>query len=313
MKEIVKLVHGSHLYGLNTETSDLDFKGVFLPPARDCFLCKAQQTGREDTNTSALKNTSEGVDFETWSLQKFLHLCTTGQMPAIDMLLAPESKLLKTSEAWKFIQDNRSKLFSKKFDGFLGYIERQVSKYGVKGFRVEAVRQMKELLTVCNPEDRMDTIWDLIPQHEFIQFDNTYEIPMVVLCNRKIQSTVPIGKALETVSHLLDSYGNRALAAEKNEGVDWKAVSHAFRCALVVGKICNEPETFQYPLKGDDKKFILALKCGKLHFKNDKVAESLQTLTDSARSLITTSKLPEAVDTKFWEDFIVSLYEKELH
>ena len=34
--------YGSHLYGLNTENSDLDFRGVYIPTLDDIILGKAQ-------------------------------------------------------------------------------------------------------------------------------------------------------------------------------------------------------------------------------------------------------------------------------
>lgn len=44
MKILVKAVAGSHLFGTNTEKSDKDFKGVFLPSADDILLGKFDQT-----------------------------------------------------------------------------------------------------------------------------------------------------------------------------------------------------------------------------------------------------------------------------
>ena len=35
---IMKTVFGSHLYGLSTPESDMDFKGVFVPTAREIIL-----------------------------------------------------------------------------------------------------------------------------------------------------------------------------------------------------------------------------------------------------------------------------------
>lgn len=43
MKIIMETVFGSHLYGLNTPTSDKDYKGIFLPHPRDILLGKAQE------------------------------------------------------------------------------------------------------------------------------------------------------------------------------------------------------------------------------------------------------------------------------
>jgi predicted nucleotidyltransferase len=38
MKILCKLKYGSHLYGCNTPTSDIDFKGIYLPSLNDYLL-----------------------------------------------------------------------------------------------------------------------------------------------------------------------------------------------------------------------------------------------------------------------------------
>ena len=38
MNLIVKSIFGSHLYGTNTENSDTDYKGIYLPSKNDCYL-----------------------------------------------------------------------------------------------------------------------------------------------------------------------------------------------------------------------------------------------------------------------------------
>ena len=43
MNKIVELIHGSHLYGLNREGSDIDKKGCFLPTLTDLVLKKVEE------------------------------------------------------------------------------------------------------------------------------------------------------------------------------------------------------------------------------------------------------------------------------
>ena len=59
MKIIIKAVAGSHLFGTNTESSDADFKGVYMPDARDIFLQKVKDTIRITTGGDKDKNTKE--------------------------------------------------------------------------------------------------------------------------------------------------------------------------------------------------------------------------------------------------------------
>ena len=63
--------YGSHLYGLNTENSDLDFRGVYIPTLDDIILGKAQdEINTELTVTMFLRqkklidHTFEESDYE---------------------------------------------------------------------------------------------------------------------------------------------------------------------------------------------------------------------------------------------------------
>ena len=38
MHTMVKMVFGSHLYGLDTENSDKDYCGIFVPTAKEIIL-----------------------------------------------------------------------------------------------------------------------------------------------------------------------------------------------------------------------------------------------------------------------------------
>ena len=51
------------------------------------------------------------------------------------------------------------------------------------------------------------------------------------VCGKKCMLTASIKHAREVIQNLLEGYGQRARAAERNEGVDWKALSHAVRVA----------------------------------------------------------------------------------
>lgn len=56
---------------------------------------------------------------------------------------------------------------------------------------------------------------------------------MLEVCNRKVQEHATLKEAHAMFKRIFDEYGQRALLAEKNEGVDWKAMMHATR-------VCHE-------------------------------------------------------------------------
>ncbi|WDR21760.1 hypothetical protein CPTAKMNP4_095 [Salmonella phage vB_SenM-AKM_NP4] len=52
MKTVVKSYFGSHLYGTSTPESDVDFKEIFVPNARDILLGRAMNHTNFNTNNT---------------------------------------------------------------------------------------------------------------------------------------------------------------------------------------------------------------------------------------------------------------------
>ena len=102
---------------------------------------------------------------------------------------------------------------------------------------------------------------------------------------------------------MYDSYGERAKLAEKNEGVDWKAISHAFRAGYQLRGIYKYGD-FTYPL--DENSFILDVKQGKLDFKD--VSHKLEELMTGLEDLSDNSCLPEKPDVEYWTNWVEKLY-----
>lgn len=79
MRLLAKFIHGSHLYKLNTETSDEDYKGIYLPELEDIILGNIKDTINLSTNKSNNKNSSDDIDYEVYSLHKWVKLLSKGE------------------------------------------------------------------------------------------------------------------------------------------------------------------------------------------------------------------------------------------
>lgn len=77
------MVHGSHLYGLNTENSDLDYKGIYLPSLNNYLLQTVQKTIQHSTGSQTSRNTKEDIDSQMFSLNYFIELALRGDTYAI--------------------------------------------------------------------------------------------------------------------------------------------------------------------------------------------------------------------------------------
>jgi len=102
MKVLCKIIAGSHLFGTNTEKSDLDYKGVFIPDADDILMSSYKHTVCTSTNTVRnTKNSSEDVDLEMYSLKKFFDMIFAANNHALEILFAPDNMIIETSPTRK--------------------------------------------------------------------------------------------------------------------------------------------------------------------------------------------------------------------
>lgn len=314
MKTIVKLMFGSQLYGTNTPDSDQDFKGVFLPSKEQILLGKIPKSINESTKKeNQLKNTSKDVDFETYSLHYFIYLACEGETVALDMLHAPDNMIIEKSHIWNLIVAERERFYTKNLKAFVGYARRQASKYGIKGSRLNDAQKVLDALKRVNDSTnrcRLLDIWPILPtgEHIFKHPPNENGERMYEVCGRKIGEKVTLQYARETVKRFVDNYGERARKAADNEGIDWKAVSHACRAAYQVKQILLE-NTIIFPLK--EAKFLKSVKCGELDYQTI-VAPKLEDLMTEVEELSLKSNLPDKVDRKFWDRFIINVLEDEM-
>lgn len=318
MKEIVQIKFGSHLYGTATAESDLDIKAVHLPSARDILLQRVRPVISETRRKApGEKNGAEDTDLESYSLDKFLKLLSEGQTVALDMFFAPDEAMLTAPDPlWQEIRSLAPKILNKKTASFLGYCRKQASKYALKGARVSAARQAlafleeiearhgsSEKLGVCAEEiDGFAAGNDFLSVGETPQ-PNGPAARYFEICGRKALFDASVKSARAMVQRLTEEYGARALAAEKNEGADPKALSHAVRIAREALEFLSSGHiTFPRP----EAKHLLAIKQGKIPFAE--VSEEIETLLKEVELAAETSPLQESYDERAVDDFIEGVY-----
>ena len=311
--EIIRMQFGSHVYGTNVETSDKDYKGVFLPSQRGLILGMPEKHINNSTKKdNAVKNSSTDVDFELFSISNFLKLIVEGQTGQIDMLFVPEKfYTMEPHPLWLEIMANRDKLIHSKTSAFVGYCHQQAAKYGLKGSRISCLRKTIKFLSELDPHGKL---WEFelglkeLVKPVDIQAGMATEIlieiigipnkkfpdqldPHLSVCDRKVPFNATVKYAIDVYQKILDNYGARALAAEKNEGVDWKAVMHATRVCgeatelLLTGKI-----TFPRP----DAHVLLLIRKGLIPYKDvEKIIEAGLATVKAAEQYSVINKKPD--------------------
>lgn len=320
--DVVMLKFGSHLYGLATSTSDVDWKGVFLNTLDELLIGEGPHTISYSTGPKDAKNGADDTDFEIMSLHKFVKHAIQGETFAIDMLHCNDPEV--TSDAWEFLVANRTKFYSKHMKSYVGYVKSQAGKYGVKGNRLtditSAIKSIKDAMAKKLGVDSVDAgCWadfilaDLKDDLHYGEFAEWKEkenarsggVDEYYMVNAKMyQSTNTAEYVLERLNKMYDSYGHRAKLAEANEGIDWKAVSHALRAGYQALYIYKDGD-YEYPLPETD--FLKAVKAGELDY-NTEVGPALDKVVDDVEKYSETCALPESVDAKFWKDWLLQFY-----
>lgn len=321
IRQLVKVVHGSHLYGTNTPASDMDFKGVHLPSGNAIILQRPEEVRELGfVSKDGTKNTADAVDYQSYSLQKFLKMLAVGDTVATEILFAPPEMMVEVDPLWMEIRADAVNLLNRQARGFVGYCQRQAAKYGIKGSRMAAVKKLVDLLqraennrgvggdaTLGRIEDLLRVFADG-EEHasmENIPSPNGSDLWHIVCCDRKMPMTAAIKEATKVYTKVWENYGERARAAMTNNGIDWKAVSHAVRVARQALELLRT-KTITFPRP--DAAELLEIKLGKRPYSE--VSPMLEALV--AEVLACESDLPEETDRTHLDALVFVAYREQL-
>lgn len=277
---------GSHLYGMNTPESDTDYKGLFLPSKEQCFTQNVSKSITYTSGENSSKNTDEDVDIQLWSLQYFLKMVSRGETNSLDLLYSftfPEMEVYKL-DIMDSIFGNHNRLFDiKSCNAYVGYAIGQAKKYGIKGSRLGVLKSVNrhviDWIRDYNGDEKIEDIRlrSYLPSLSLSGlFDSSYcftkkfdvnkDNPMegLVLCGKVHMESIPLLEFYKRVNGEYKKYGNRAEEAEKNNGLDWKALSHALR-ALSQMKQLIKKGYIKYPLENANE--LKNIKLGNTTFK----------------------------------------------
>lgn len=322
MRKLVNIKFGSHLYGTSTPMSDVDFKSVYVPDARAILLQKVKGSiNLARAKAEKEKNLPGEVEEESYSLQRYLELASEGQTVALDVLFAPEWSMTEPpSTEWLEVVKNRERLITRKSAAFIGYCRQQANKYGIKGSRVAAARKalglLNDLVADKGTTAKLGEVADVVDATiAGIEHMVIVEIPTATgtmikhwdVCGRKLPFTASIKSARDIVQRLVDEYGQRALQAESQQGVDWKALSHAVRVGTQAIELLRTGHvTFPLP----NAEHVRTIKIGERQYQD--VAKEIDDLLVAVESEAAASSLPATPDYEWINDFVVRVYGAEV-
>lgn len=299
---------GSHLYGTDTASSDTDVVGIYLPPLKDVILGTDKRSVVYKSNKSDAKNTSIDVDVTLHSLQYFCELLQSGVAGSIDLLFSmyrTDTQLyadLTTINAFKSISN---KLVSKQSKAFIGYALNQAAKYGIKGSHYGDLLEFNEYLNTLPNDLIIADFIATIPDLKYIQARTINDVTYLGVLGKLHTLNLPIAELRRRVLNDLSKYGNRSKAASAAGGVDWKALSHAYR-AIAQFEELAETHHLVFPLA--DRYTIRAIKLNRDSSSLPYYLTIIHDKLTAVQALVETSTLPDSVDKSLLDSIILKAY-----
>ncbi len=322
MRILFKAMVGSHLYGLQTETSDEDYLGVYTPMSLSKLISPFKNetevdesiVSKDDNN----KNDNDAVDCKYYRIDKFIKLLADNNPNVLEMLFIPDDKVLYCHPFFKkYILDQYEIFISKRIiNKFIGYAISQEKKSYVKTENYKEIVEFNEYMTnflVNGPGYTLvcmkGTVKDLIDEaknydgREFKTDDEFLYVGDMKFFHKVFIKDVDemIKDKLRRVSHRFDDM--------MLFDYDPKFMSHTIRL-LDEGIQLLESGKIVLPFTGDTHELIMSIKKGEMNIEEipsivDKYKERMKQLEDK-------TTLPEKVNVREIEDLYLKLI-KELY
>jgi uncharacterized protein len=147
---LLSAISGSHAYGLNTPTSDIDRRGIFIAPKSDFYSLHVPEQASDEKNDSVY-----------YELKRFFDLLTSQNPNIIELLGVPADCVEYIDPIFNKVLENKEKFLTRKIrDTFGGYAIAQIGK--ARGMNKKIVQPMdkekKTPLDFCFVPDQERTV-----------------------------------------------------------------------------------------------------------------------------------------------------------
>jgi len=307
--KILEIRTGSHLYGLNTENSDMDYSGIFLPSKEMIFgfsNCEEIDLSIVDKLSNS-KNSREAIDRKFYEFRKYVKLSLENNPNILETLFVNKENIIFINEYGKRLLDI-AHLFP--YEGlknkFIGYASSQKKKMLIKRDNYLNLEDAEVLLEKIITEDNGKL---LLPQCElkYKEFNNVFKLKKLTdnhykVGDRSLVKNQTAKRALQEIRQIIGFTTNRKELI-KAKGFDYKFGSHLIRL-LIEGKELLETGRLEFPLK--NSKDLLDIKLGKWDLKD--VLDYSEEIESEINKL--SNNLPKKPNYKQVEKFTIEMLEE---
>ena len=314
-KIIFKCRTGSHLYGLNRETSDEDFLSVFIPSSKDLLGLQKCEIINNSTKSSSesRRNDESDVDDTSYSLPKFLHLLLQNNPNILESLFVSKENILICEPEFQYLIDNYDKIVSLKVQHtFSGYAYSQKQKLVTKKERYLSLSEgLKYLENIAKKENKdLDTLlenqlfWRNITEKESIDLNNLLKYYKGSKFNTEsFHKGMDIGMIYCRIRQEYEQYGWRVKTKEfETLHMDCKFAYHLIRLMLEGIELLETGKLF-YPISGNNKKQLMDIRDGLVSY--DELLLMFNDYDTIFKERVSTSKLRHSSDFNWANDWLI--------
>lgn len=288
--------YGSQAYGLATPESDLDIRGIAIPPLEYFFHYN------KNFEQAEIKNKIDGV---IYNIEKFFKLAAEGNPSIIEQLFVDESDVIHCNFFGKQILNIRHEFLSKKIKfTFGGYAFSQLKRVTChrRWLRDESIMQKPTRGQFGLPEQNVLSaeIRGAAEKLEVVFSDNIME-----LLHREKQYAAACREYENFLTWKKERNPKRA-EIERKIGYDGKHVSQLIRLYLMATEILRNGEVrVKRPV--EEREWLIGIKTGNTDWKFEDVMNFVNSKTQELDKLYETSTLPHTPNHKLLNDTLMDI------
>ncbi len=277
------VLFGSHLYGTRLEgLSDTDMRGLVVPVKPGSGPQGLHYTSKEGT----ARNHADDVDIDLWSVERLvLHKLPDGDIAALDLVFSPSHPacVLYQDPCLTPLFAQPLRLFNAAgIRAYVAYCRRQGKRYGLRGTRLGALRSVAAWVETQNfaPAERLEGYLDVLEAlcaSPYCRVEQLGGKRHLHLGGKLFEGRLRCHLFAELVrAELARSLGVESLE-ERQQTVDWKALSHALRSLRQMRELLLEGRIV-FPLAC--RKELLAVKQGKISLEavEEQITQGLEEI-----------------------------------
>jgi len=282
---IFECITGSRLYGTETPESDIDYRGVCIPPLNVLL----DPFNNFDQKDSGFKEEDRTI----YNLKKFMKLCADNNPNIIELLFIPKDKMLVCTKEWEYILTHKNLFISKK------------SKFTFSGYAFSQLKLIERhrkwfLNPPKNKPDRKDFGLPHNPIVSLAWIKAVKDTLSFDLLKDEYKEQIEKEKSYIASKTAWDNYlmwdknrNPKRKPLEEKFGYDTKHASHLVRL-MTEGEELLTTGKITFPLVNAEE--ILSIKNGKYSY--DEIIEMADNFDKKFNELYNTSQLPHSANKK---------------